>query len=281
MPISKYRRQSWQRPRNPLSKVRPNLGDNKILEDWNRDYEHITIDKKSVLDIVNEERQAATPEKPKLKEKEQPFKTKDELKAFLKKHLLGKLTPAQQEQHIGYIMQSTHQGGFTGSVGTFFYEKINKKTNNALGPEAKTRKTKLDFVTGESGFTVQDTTTMDRLIPTINADEKLYGDGLSADQREKPVLEGTATIAVEFGAVSAITGKPRISVKESTVKYGNKKLEALLDIDERNIFQKFGAWLKEKLPSIIKTKNQSPPTSPDSPKSQNSSSTHQGYRKQP
>lgn len=229
----KAKNDTYQLSRSPFDLSDINRNDSNIVEDWNRvDAGPVTINGRSIQDLLKEDRNVSELTAGQL------FANKDELKAFFIKHLLKHLNPEKQDAAVVEMMKFLHQGALQCPVSSasFFHFKDDilqpvDARNKDKGVPGQIRE--LNFVATESGFKVQEILTQNRLAYNINAGD-LAGDFVLPDPGNTYVYKAQGTINIDF---SQDPSKPKIDVENSTISFGNEKIEQMLDA--RTFLQKF------------------------------------------
>lgn len=163
------------------------------------------------------------------------FSTPEEVKRFLKDEILKDLKPELDKETIAnYLLRTFHQGGFMYPVSAPLPEMINREIH--LQPHAPTMNRQIRIMTTETGFKVQEISTIKRLAPGLTLDgcpeslqrqlDSSENGYINPDEGSEFVIKAGASIAVDF---SASPDKPKVTVESNYISYGNTAVAEALD----------------------------------------------------
>jgi hypothetical protein len=211
-----------------------------LLLDWCRlDEAPIYINGVSVQEILVQERKLAS-----YPVGSEMFLDLEQLKAFLKSHLLKNLPTELQNPALEVLINTLHQGNWQRPVSSAAYGCIDTASEGKLGPvDARknepgdpAQKRSTHFVTTPNGFTLQENVTQYKCIYSILADNKA-GDIVVPDPGKKYIYQAQATIDIDFRQkVNAESRWPDIRLLNNAISFGNKAIEKM--IDKRSFGQK-------------------------------------------
>ncbi|MBI2785422.1 MAG: hypothetical protein HYX60_03590 [Legionella longbeachae] len=228
---------SYQSSTSPFALNNISQAEANIVQDWNRvDAGPVTINGKSIQEILKSDRNLEE-----LPESGSLFNNEDELKIFFRKHLAKNIREEDKDTVVEQMMRFLHQGALQTPVSAAAYTHLSKIEGNNLEPcDARYKDDKnvpgqhrmLNFIATETGFKVQEILTQNKM--TYNINDVRATEIVAPDPGKEYIYKAQGTISIDF---SKNPSAPNIEVESSTISFGSKQVEKLLD--QRGVLDKF------------------------------------------